>query len=138
MNARSIGFFVALTLAVLTAAGCGPANKRRPVSGTVTYKGEPLDSGSVTFLTIAPPGPAGGALITDGKFRIPAEMGLEPGTYRVQISSPRGEGERTPEQIAAGASTPAKERIPDEYNKHSKLTVEVTQSGPNEFSWAID
>ncbi|MBN9119012.1 MAG: carboxypeptidase regulatory-like domain-containing protein [Planctomycetes bacterium] len=120
------------------AAGCDSGSKLCPVSGTITYKGQPLDSGSVTFLFINPPGPAGGALVTNGKFKIAAPNGLEPGTYRVQISSPKGPGERTPEQIAAGASTPAKERIPPNYNTQSTLTVEVTRSGPNEFNWSID
>lgn len=130
--------FIAAVLAVAAAAGCDSGNKLRPVSGTVKYKGEPLDTGSVTFLYVSPPGPAGGALITNGKFEIASPRGLEPGTYRVQISSPKGEGQRTPEQIAAGASAPAKERIPPKYNTESRLTVEVTQSGPNEFNWSID
>jgi hypothetical protein len=108
------------------------------VSGTVTYKGEPLDAGSVTFLYTDQPGPAGGAVITNGRFDVPADRGLLPGNYRVQISSPRGKGERTPEQVAAGASVPAKERIPPSYNTDSKLTIEVTATGPNEFHWKID
>lgn len=135
----SRGRFLLLAAALgIVAAGCGSEGKLRAVSGTVTYKGEPLDSGSVTFLFVKPPGPAGGALIADGKFKIPASMGLEPGTYRVQISSPKGAGQRTPEQIAAGASTPSKERIPPSYNTDSNLKVEVTASGPNEFNWSID
>lgn len=125
-------------LVALAAAGCGSGNKLVGVSGTVTYKGEPLDSGTVTFLTIDPPGPVAGALVTNGTFKIDADRGLEPGKYRVQISSPKGPGERTPEQIAAGASVPAKERIPAKYNAASQLTVEVTRSGPNEFTWAIE
>ncbi len=130
--------FVVAVGAILMAAGCGSGNKLQPVSGTVLYKGEPLESGSVTFLFTDPPGPAGGALITNGKFKIEASRGLAPGTYRVQVSSPQGVGKRTPEQIAAGASTPAKERISPKYNTKSTLTVEVTPSGPNEFSWSID
>jgi hypothetical protein len=119
-------------------AGCDSGNKLRPVSGTVTYKGAPLAHGSVTFLFVDPPGPAGGALISNGRFEIAAPRGLEPGKYRVQISSPEGVGTRTPEQIAAGASAPAKERIPPNYNTASQLTIEVTQSGSNDFSWSID
>ncbi|OWK34602.1 hypothetical protein FRUB_10573 [Fimbriiglobus ruber] len=125
-------------MVVISVAGCDSGGKLKPVSGTVTYKGEPLDTGSVTFLYTDQPGPAGGAVITNGKFKIASPAGLEPGKYRVQISSPKGVGQRTPEQIAAGASAPAKERIPPSYNTESKVTVDVTASGPNEFSWAID
>lgn len=128
----------ATALAALAATSCDSGNKLRPVSGTVTYKGAPLDQGSVTFLFVNPPGPAGGALITNGKFKIESPNGLEPGSYKVLISSPQGVGQRTPEQIAAGASAPAKERIPPSYNTDSKLTIEVTKDGPNEFNWAID
>jgi hypothetical protein len=128
----------ALAASLLALAGCGSDAKLVGVAGTVTYKGEPLDSGTVTFFTTDPPAPAGGALVTNGKFKIDAERGLAPGTYRVQISSPRGVAERTPEQIAAGASAPARERIPAKYNTASQLTVEVTRSGPNEFNWAIE
>lgn len=130
--------FVAIIVTLLL-AGCGGGNKRRPVSGTITFKGAPLESGHITFVsTTEPIGPVGGAVIRDGKFEIPADMGIEPGKYRVLISSPKGVGERTPEQIAAGASTPAKEQIPAEYNTESKLIVEITSNGPNSFTWTID
>lgn len=129
---------LAALCAVCVATGCASESKFQPVSGTVTYKGAPLETGAITFLFVNPPGPAGGALITNGKFRIAAPNGLEPGTYRVQISSPQGVGQRTPEQIAAGASAPAKERIPSSYNTESQVTIEVTKGGPNEFNWAID
>jgi hypothetical protein len=129
---------VAIAIALLV-AGCGGGNKRRPVSGTITFKGHPLDEGHVTFVsTTEPIGPVAGAPIRNGKFEIRADMGIEPGMYRVLISSPKGVGERTPEQIAAGASIPAKEQIPPEYNTESKLTVEITRDGPNTFTWKID
>jgi hypothetical protein len=130
------GMFLVLALFSVTFAGCGPENKRRAVSGTVTFRGEALETGSISFLTAA--GPAGGALIRDGKFQLPAEQGLEPGKYKVTISSPKGEGERTPEQIAAGASVPAKEQIPAKYNRDTTLNLEVTPGGPNEFDLKLD
>ncbi len=129
---------VVAAFAAVLVAGCGSGTKLKPVSGTVTYKGEPLDSGSITFLYTNPPGPAGGAVITNGTFEIASPQGLEPGTYQVRISSPKGIGQRTPEQIAAGASVPAKERIPPNYNTKSTQTIEVTESGPNVFSWSIN
>jgi hypothetical protein len=120
----------------LTIAGCGLENKRCAVSGTVTFRGEALETGSISFLTTA--GPTGGALIRDGKFKLPAEQGLEPGKYKVTISSPKGVGERTPEQIAAGASVPGKEQIPPKYNRETTLSVDVTPGGPNEFDLKLD
>jgi hypothetical protein len=131
-------FLFVVTLTAICLAGCGPAGKRRAVSGTVTFQGKPIDNGHISFLSTAEhPGPVAGALIRDGHFSIPAEMGLEPGTYRVSISYVKGVGERTPEQIAAGASTPGKELIPEEFNTKSWLTAEVKESGPNVFTWTI-
>jgi hypothetical protein len=129
---------VIVTLTAVCLAGCGPGGKRRAVSGTVTFQGKPIDKGQISFLSTGDnPGPVAGALIRDGQFSIPAEMGLEPGVYRVSISYVKGAGERTPEQIAAGASTPGKELIPEEFNTKSQHTAEVKASGPNVFSWAI-
>ena len=137
MLVRLLPFAAIVTALIL--AGCGGGNKRRPVSGTIKFKGAPLENGHVTFISTTPPiGPVAGAPIRDGKFEMPADMGIEPGIYRVSISSPKGEGERTPEQIAAGASTPGKEQIPPEYNTASTLTVEVSRDGPNSFTWIIE
>src|SRR5260370_21472479 len=118
------GMFLVLVLFSVTFAGCGPENKRWAVSGTVTFRGEALETGSISFLTAA--GPAGGALIRDGKFELPAEQGLEPGKYKVTISSPKGVGERTAEQIAAGASVPGTGQIPTKYNPETTLGAEGT------------
>lgn len=126
-----------LLLAAASLCGCEKANARRAVSGTVTFKNVALDTGSLAFLS--PDGrQVGGAMIRDGKFDVPAEMGLEPGTYKVSVSSPKGVGERTPEQVAAGASAPAKEQIAPEYNVRTKLTIEVTAKGPNEFKLDVE
>ena len=129
---------VLIVTALLPLAGCEKATGRKAVSGTVTFKGSPLDTGSIAFLSNTDGMQIGGAMIKDGKFQMPAEQGLEPGTYKVTISSPKGVGERTPEQIEVGASAPGKEQIPAEYNTKTKLTIEVTSGGPNVFPFAID
>jgi hypothetical protein len=128
---------LAVALALLPLTGCEKTKGRKAVSGTVTFKGAPLDTGTASFLS-ADGIQVGGAMIKDGKFQMPAEMGLEPGTYKVSISSPKGVGERTPEQIAANASAPAKEQIAPEYNVKTKLTIEVTAGGPNVFTLAVE
>jgi hypothetical protein len=118
--------------------GCGPASTRCAVGGSVTWKGQPLEYGSVTFLTSSgPPGPVGGALIRAGRYDIPASQGLEPGTYRVAISWPGPGGTLTAEEKAAGASPRAKERIPPQYNDDSRLTVEVQARGTNRFDFDL-
>jgi hypothetical protein len=118
--------------------GCGREGTRRAVGGTVTFQGQPLEYGNITFLsTGSPPGPVGGALISAGRYDLPAAQGLEPGTYRVMISWPGPGGTLSAEERAAGASPRAKERIPSEYNENSRLTAEVKAQGTNRLDFDL-
>lgn len=139
MHARRWTLLVLSVWLVALCPGCGPNTDRVPLQGLVTFQGRPLEHGHVTFLTTSgPPGPVCGAVIRDGRFDIPAEQGLSPGSYRVLISSPDGEAPQTPEEIAAGASPRAMERIPARYNAESELTAEVSAEGPNRFKFDLE
>ncbi len=75
----------ALGLAVL---GCGPSEPRRnPVSGTVTWKGQPIKGGTINFRSDDGKH-VGTGTIADGKYEIPAVSGLPAGKYAVAISYP--------------------------------------------------
>jgi hypothetical protein len=85
------------TVAVLslsTLLGCGEDDgigQRYPVSGTVTYKGEPLKSGTVNFTPDGAEGrPAAGEIASDGSYRVttltPGD-GMLPGRYKVAIQA---------------------------------------------------
>lgn len=105
----------------------------------MTFQGQPLEGGNITFFTTTgDPGPVCGAPLSEGRFDVPAEFGLEPGVYKVAISFAVPGGTRTPEQIAAGASAPGKETIPPQYNTESTLTAEIKPSGPNEFTFTLE
>jgi hypothetical protein len=133
---RGLTLMTALLL-VLT-AGCGKDEGRRSVSGSVTFQGQPLDRGAIQFLTTgATPSAVSGAVIQDGRFRVPAEHGLEPGTYRVLITSPVPLYE-----VPAGSmlSPPTRERIPPQYSSAEKgwAVVEVPAEGPAAFEFNIN
>jgi hypothetical protein len=129
-------------LALLVALGCGEAKDphgRLPLSGTVTFQGKPLDAGTIEFL---PPNPGQGlsarALIRDGKYRVPREQGVPPGTYRVLITSPAPADGAAPEgPPGVKLPPPGRERIPPEYNRDSRQTAEVKEGGPNTFDFTI-
>jgi hypothetical protein len=127
-----------LLLSLVLAIGCGgPTSTRRTVQGSVTLKGQPLDQGTITFFPASGGGSVGGALITNGKYLLPAEQGLEPGSYRIAISSPEP-STTTPEEYAAGKMPlSAPDRIPNDFNAASKHTIEVTASGANTFDFAV-
>jgi hypothetical protein len=109
----------------------------------VTLQGKPLDLGTIGFYPTAGPTRGvpftpGGALIKNGKYVVPRDPGLAPGKYKVVISS--GDG-KTPaasdEPPGPSGNFTSKDRIPGEYNIDTKLEVEVTKEGPNQFDFKI-
>ncbi len=136
--ARSTGFWLALLSCVLLSMGCGGGSDgRMAVSGSIQFKGAPLDQGSIEF---HPQGEGeratfAGAPITNGKYTIPASQGLLPGKYLVFITSSDA---KTKVEAAPGESGPlAKERIPARYNTSSKEFVEVKAGATNTFDYDI-
>jgi len=117
--------------------GCGDPNGRQPVSGAVTFQGKPLDQGVIEFSS---PATKSGSPIVNGKYSVPADSGLEPGVYKVIITS--GDG-RTPADSPDGIPGPtggniiSKERIPAEYNTKSKQEITVSGSKSNTFDFTI-
>jgi hypothetical protein len=147
-------------LAACAAAGCGNApDGRQRISGTITLKGVPLDEGLIEFIPKAETGSGvvnsktpdsssvagkeiatrSGALIKDGRYVIPQDKGLLPGTYKVVISSVEGNAPEATPGVPPGPTKKgrAKDRIPADYNRTTKQIVEVTKEGPNEFNYTI-
>ena len=129
-----------LLLLIVPVAGCADSADNGPlrhaVTGTITFRGQPLDQGAIQF---APAGPAdkhgGGAIIADGTYAIPEEKGLPAGTYKVMIFSAEEDAPVPGE--APGESPVSAERIPPEFNVRSDKTVEVTPDGENKFDFSI-
>jgi len=131
---------------ILTACGCGPGRDphgRQAISGSVTFQGKPLDPGTIQFIPADPAKESGGgSLIREGRYQIPREQGLAPGTYRVVITSPEPNNTDLPISPpgAPGIKMPplALERIPPKFNRDSKVTVDVTEGGANSFDFNLD
>ncbi len=124
---------------MLALSGCTDANPRLEVKGTVTFKGAPLEHGNIQFLTtVGSPGAAAGSIIKNGAYNVPRDHGLEPGTYRVLISS------SVPVKVApagwpAGETLPNVERIPAEFSsfERSKVQCEVKPPSPVVLDFTI-
>lgn len=114
-----------------------------PVSGTVTYNGQPVTSGTVAFQPAEIRGgegeiqrPAVGVIGSDGRYALstfePGD-GVVPGDYRVAVLSYADEP--TPEEYAEGATR--KSAIPEKYTsgQTSGLRTQIAPeaSGPIEF-----
>jgi hypothetical protein len=140
MNSRLAPFLVLLLVALPT--GCGENyGGRQEVKGTIKLKGQPLDQGQIMFVPMSDDrSTQAGSLIANGSYHIERAQGLVPGKYKVILTS--GDG-RTPANAPdqapgpTGANIISKDRIPPDYNTHSKQEVEVKEKGPNVFDYDI-
>jgi hypothetical protein len=114
---------------VLMLSGCGGAGEGG-VSGSVTFRGQPLEEGSIQFCTAGERSvPVAGARVVAGHYKVPSSHGLAPGTYVVRISSPEPIAAPPKDEKAASpfamSAPQTRERIPAKYNARSTLTAEV-------------
>jgi hypothetical protein len=103
---------IATLLLSLAATGCG---RTTSVTGRVTYDGQPVQNGAITFYPADGQGPSAGAMVADGQYRV---EGITPGKKMVQVVGALGrdEGLRVPqtteelrqqsERLAAEGSPP--------------------------------
>ena len=110
--------------------GCGPSGPVMvPVSGAVTLDDQPMPDGIVYFKTIAE-GSVDQMEIKDGKFAGTVEIGER----RVEVCR-YGLGE--PIKFGNSELPNKVETLPPRYNYESELKATVTESGPNEFRFAV-
>jgi len=112
--------------------GCSADVKQGTVSGTVTFDGQPLKSGTIRFDSSDGRTAAADASIVDGKFNVK----LSPGDKRVTITSPKVIGKKkmydTPDSPVYDVT---EELLPKRYNAQSTLSMTVTAaSQEKEFS----
>src|SRR5262249_40963677 len=74
-------------LAAAFSGGCG-ADNLATISGTVTYDGEPVGDGMITFLPADGKGPASGGAIVDGKYSV---SGLLSGLKIIKVYAVKAE-----------------------------------------------
>lgn len=110
-------------------AGCGSAkysgDKRFPLSGDVTFNGEPVDIGSISFIPDGGKGRASGGVITDGKYAVPEEKGATAGSYRVEISWLKRTGKKLRDAESGEMYDERREAIPKSIQANRELTIEV-------------
>ncbi len=115
---------------IIAAAGCGPATST--VSGTVTFNGEAVAKGAISFFPSDGKGQPAGGLIADGRYRV---TGMAPGEKIVQLSAPAVAGTRKDDygndtQVAA-------ELMPPAWGRASQNTITV-KAGSTTENFAIE
>jgi hypothetical protein len=132
----------AITLALLWSlaclCGCGPSGPERVVvSGTVTYRGQPIEQGSIRFVPSgSTQGPASGAVIAQGKYDVSAKGGVLVGTHRVEITAVAPRKDPMGRDLAAMEGAGA-QYLPAKYNRESTLTATIDSGSPNERNFDL-
>ena len=129
----SLAIQLSFSVLALITAGCGgggsdyPGEQRYPVSGTVTFQGEPVTGGTISLVADDEKLNPSGASIENGEFTIPEVKGPNKGAYRIQVywNKPTGktiiDTEDTGEEIAV-----VEQVIPAQYNDATELTHTIT------------
>jgi len=122
--------------------GCGERSRRLPVEGVVTFDGQRIAKGQISFIPASgTDGPTAGSIISDGRYSVAAEKGLVAGRYRVEITAMRPTSRKTQTMNAvtgAMETTEAYESyIPPRYNSESELTADVKSDGANQFDFSL-
>jgi major membrane immunogen (membrane-anchored lipoprotein) len=137
--------------ALIVMASCGTDDglgKRYPVSGTVTYNGNPLEKGTISFVSEDLKNNLGASgTITNGSYTLSTggnDDGAQAGKYKVTITSKEDfaakaqadfqkesgkDNPKIPPQFVAKAEAAAKSLIPAGYGdpRTTTLTTEVKQ-----------
>lgn len=137
------GWFSGLVLMwsalALAEGGCHRGPEIVPVSGKVTYNGQPLKFGSVTFQPQKGQ-PARGEIQSDGTFTLstfkPGD-GAVVGPHKVRVAC--YESQRAPAKTGGGEQSLGKLLIPVKYTffDQSGLTADVKPSDNAPFVWEL-
>ena len=144
---------IAASLLVLLLAGCGGGGDGVSISGSVSFKGQPVNDGMIQFVPDQGNfgGRSAGGTIVNGRYTIDSKGGPPPGSYRVEVSSFREIREMTKEETGGAmfGRTPGdlgatqdsmkirENVVPAEFNTESKLSVNVPQGRSFEYDIRI-
>jgi hypothetical protein len=119
-----------LVIAVAFLAGCSQGPEMGQVSGKVTFQGQPVTEGSITFLNLAEGGSAGGDLKPDGTYTVLG--GASPGEYTVVVNPPVEIVDTDPGKSPPAPMEKNMPNIPLKYRMLGTSTLKTTiKAGPN-------
>jgi hypothetical protein len=102
----------------------------------VTYAGQPIPIGTITFLPADQKGIKCGGRIENGRYEIEAEFGPMPGTHRVEIRWAKPTGQKYKNEFGEVFDR-TQEGLPDKYHAKSILTAEI-KPGANTLDFNLD
>lgn len=124
MNCRTLFFLLTMCVLTLTLSGC-KKEKLYTVSGTVSYKGELVPDGSISFVPGDSKLSPQGASISNGKY----SAQVRKGTMTVRITGSKID----PNQKMMDGSPFWTDFVPEKYGAQSALTVEIKGNQTENF-----
>jgi len=125
----------ACVLSTVILAGCGGDTGPRKVSvaGTVTFNGEPLESGEIVLRATSGGDPAGAGQISAGKF----ECKVTPGSKTVSITAWKEESGPAEGLETGEAGGVSEQYLPATYNDETTLTAEIGDDGNSDLVFEL-
>ena len=151
ITARSFFVLVASSVLCVAAAGCGGSPtydgpERAAVIGKVTFSGQPVETGMITFIPEDSSARTVSAAIGGGGYLLSEGHGPNLGAYKVSISATKQLGDTASAEVYVqdeGDGSGRKRRIkkpeellPAKYNTETELKADI-KSGSNTFDFDL-
>jgi hypothetical protein len=127
-----------VVILLLVVGGCKRSDElqRVPVTGKVTFQGQPLTNGQIRFIPAS--GPVSGADIRDGAYSANQRGGVPVGPCRVEIEARRPMAGAQPDPVMGGKAR-EEQYLPAKYNTQSELTITIEPgSGPITKDYSLE
>ncbi len=121
-----------LGMVVACCAGCGGPTKHA-AEGTVTLDGQPLTEARILFIPEMPGLKKTGSIVKAGRYRLPADVGLVPGVYQVQVVDDPPDIDP---DLPAGQRQPRRV-FPESYATSTPLRLEIDERGQGNFDFKL-
>jgi len=134
MRRRNVSLGIFYCGCVVVAIGCGQADRRLAVTGSVALDGKTLSRAIINFRP-APGNPSNsaGAGLEDGNFKIAAKQGLLPGDYKIIIQAF--------EETGRMVMDPQFGKVPEiamvRFQEEKTLRATVSEEGGNRFDFQL-
>ena len=143
-------FFLVSLVTIVPFVGCGsnPHPELRPVSGNITFRGQPVEGASIAFYSESSARLASGLTDASGRFHLTSfntNDGALPGLHKVVVTKSVVDDQEqqalSMDEALKTRSTQrrARQALPKKYASADTTPLEVTvaEDGPNEFAISL-
>ncbi len=135
MNRTRILPYLTVALLAVFIVGCGA--KPMEVTGKITFKGQPVKSGSITFEPIDKKGSSLGGVIENGEYSVVDKKSNDGGKKYVRITCIYSTGRKVPTGPPEPPGTMVDETKMIEFGQKNELTCELQPGSLNEENFDL-